>query len=324
MIDSYPSRILMLGATGTAGQATVAALIAAGHDVVCLVRNAARAQSTLPKEVHLVETDTADLEAFQQSVRRIQADALVSCLATRTGAPKDAWAVDFTLHAVALQAAKLVGLKHVVLMSAICVQRPRLAFQLAKRAFEAELIGTGVTYSIVRPTALFKSLSGQIERVRTGRSFMLFGDGMGTACKPISDRDLGRYMAGCLADKSRWNKILPIGGPGPAITPREQGDVLFELLGLPPKFTHMPIWAMSGIVATLSAMGKVSKAMDAKAEFARIGQYYATESMLVWDDDAQRYSADSTPSTGSETLFDHYRDLVETGRKVDLREHAVF
>ncbi|MEM6311418.1 MAG: hypothetical protein AAF754_15365 [Pseudomonadota bacterium] len=153
---------------------------------------------------------------------------------------------------------------------------------------------------------------------------MLFGDGMGTACKPISDRDLGRYMAGCLADKSRWNKILPIGGPGPAITPREQGDVLFELLGLPPKFTHMPIWAMSGIVATLSAMGKVSKTMDAKAEFARIGQYYATESMLVWDDDAQRYSADSTPSTGSETLFDHYRDLIETGRKVDLREHAVF
>lgn len=324
MIDRYPARILMLGATGTAGQATVGALVAAGHDVVCVVRNAKRAKSMLHKDVRVIETDTKDSDTLTKTISQVEAEALVSCLASRTGAPQDAWAVDFSMHALALQAAKAVGLKHMVLMSAICVQRPRLAFQLAKRAFESELIASGVTYSIVRPTALFKSLSGQIERVRGGRSFMLFGDGLGTACKPISDRDLGRYMAGCLADKSRWNKILPIGGPGAAITPREQGEFLFESLDLPPKFTHVPIWAMSGIVNTLSVLGKTSATLAAKAEFARIGQYYATESMLVWDNAAQRYSAEATPSTGSETLFDHYRRLVETGQKMNLREHAIF
>ena len=32
-------RVLLLGATGTIGLATAAALVSAGHEVVCLVRN---------------------------------------------------------------------------------------------------------------------------------------------------------------------------------------------------------------------------------------------------------------------------------------------
>jgi divinyl chlorophyllide a 8-vinyl-reductase len=34
-----PLRVFVLGATGTVGRATVAALVAQGHRVVCLVRN---------------------------------------------------------------------------------------------------------------------------------------------------------------------------------------------------------------------------------------------------------------------------------------------
>ncbi|MFN7309298.1 MAG: NAD-dependent epimerase/dehydratase family protein, partial [bacterium] len=33
-----PSRVLVLGATGTIGRATVRALLAQGHEVVCLIR----------------------------------------------------------------------------------------------------------------------------------------------------------------------------------------------------------------------------------------------------------------------------------------------
>jgi divinyl chlorophyllide a 8-vinyl-reductase len=54
-----------------------------------------------------------------------------------------------------------------VLLSAICVQKPLLEFQRAKLKFEAELQATAeadpsLTYSIVRPTAFFKSLGGQV------------------------------------------------------------------------------------------------------------------------------------------------------------------
>ena len=98
-------------------------------------------------------------------------------MASRTGAPKDAWAVDHQAHINLLAAAQGAGVRHFVQLSAICVQKPLLAFQHAKLAFEQALVESGVTYSIVRPTAFFKSLSGQIERLRKGKPFLMFGDG---------------------------------------------------------------------------------------------------------------------------------------------------
>ena len=107
---------------------------------------------------------------------------------------------------------------------------------------------SGLTYSIVRPTAFFKSLSGQVDRVKRGKPFLVFGDGAMTACKPISDDDLGRFLAECLDDESRRNRVLPIGGPGEAITPRQQGEYLFALLGRKPRFRHVPVALLDAIV----------------------------------------------------------------------------
>ena len=39
-------------------------------------------------------------------------DALVSCLASRTGAPADAWAIDHRAHSTTLAAAKDAGIGH--------------------------------------------------------------------------------------------------------------------------------------------------------------------------------------------------------------------
>ncbi len=83
-----------------------------------------------------------------------------------------------------------------MLLSAICVQKPISRLSARQAAFERDLIASGLDYSIVRPTAFFKSLSGQIERVKRGKPFLVFGDGTLTACKPISDDDLGRYLSG--------------------------------------------------------------------------------------------------------------------------------
>jgi len=203
-------------------------------------------------------------------------DVLVPCLASRTGTPKDAWAIDHQAHVLALAAAKNAGVTQVVLLSAICVQKPLLAFQQAKLAFEKTLIESGLTYSIVRATAFFKSLSGQFERVKAGKPFLVFGDGTLTACKPISDDDLGDYLAGCIDDSLRHNRVLPIGGPGEAITPREQGERLFALLGKPPRFKQVPVALLDTIIAVLGPLGRVLPPLAEKAALARIGRYYAT------------------------------------------------
>ena len=326
-------RVFVIGATGTIGQATVRALLQRGHQVVCFVRPRAGVRGALAADAsrQLLQGATVRFGAVTDPAALARDgfcgehfDVLVSCLASRTGAPKDAWAVDHQAHVHALEAARAAGVTQVVLLSAICVQKPLLAFQHAKLAFEKFLIESGLTYSIVRPTAFFKSLSGQIERVRRGKPFLLFGDGRLTACKPISDRDLGDYLADCLDQPELQNRILPIGGPGPAITSREQGDKLFALLGRPPKFSHVPVALLDVIIAVLGTLGRLIPRLADKAELARIGRYYATESMLVLNPQTGQYDADATPSTGTETLFDFYADLASGKVAAERGDHAVF
>jgi divinyl chlorophyllide a 8-vinyl-reductase len=327
---SAPRRVLLLGGTGTIGQATLRALAQRGHEVVAVLRPGAarRAPATMAsmRRVALREADVTDpLSLARDGLRGERFDAVVSCLASRTGVPRDAWAIDHQAQRHALAAAQAAGAQRFVLLSAICVQKPVLAFQHAKLAFEAELRAADIGWTIVRPTAFFKSLCGQVERVRAGQAFLLFGDGRLTACKPIADEDLAEYLADCLDDPSRLNRVLPIGGPGPAITPREQGERLFELLGRKPRFRQVPVALMDGIVGVLGTFGRVVPALADKAELARIGRYYATESMLVWDAARGRYDADATPETGTRTLFDLYAKLVAGQAALpDRGEHAVF
>jgi divinyl chlorophyllide a 8-vinyl-reductase len=327
-------RIFLLGATGTMGQATAAALVARGHEVVALVRPSAAKQILTTSRLEglralpgltLREGDPLDpVSLREEGLRGERFDTWVSCLASRTGAPQDAWAVDHAGHVQALQACREAGVHQVVLLSALCVQKPQLAFQRAKLAFETALIESGLNYSIVRPTAFFKSLSGQVERLRRGRPFLLFGNGEMTACKPIADEDLGAFMADCVEDPLRHHRILPIGGPGPALTPRQQGLLLFEALQMEPRFKQIPLSVMDAVIGVLGMAGGIWPWAAAKAELARIGRYYATESMLVWNDQQQRYRAEDTPECGQRTLAQHYQALVR-GEVSDQRgEHAVF
>jgi divinyl chlorophyllide a 8-vinyl-reductase len=323
--SSPAQRVLLLGATGTIGRATGQALLRQGHSVVALARR--------------VPADAAGLVWRQGKVADPQAlaaalamggpdgqpfDAIVSCLASRSGTPRDAWAIDHDAHQHALAAAVAGGVGRFVLLSAICVQKPSLGFQRAKLAFEASLMASPLAWSIVRPTAFFKSLSGQIARVQQGKPFLVFGDGRLTACKPIADEDLGDYLAGCLHDPARARRILPIGGPGPALTPLDQVQMLSELMGRPVPVRHVPVALMNTIAGVLGLAGRFSPRLAEKAELARIGRYYATESMLVWNPTAGRYDADATPQTGSRTLRDFYADVLAGRERVDLGEHAVF
>ena len=292
--------VMLLGATGTIGRATHAVLQSEGYRVIAPVRDTTAATG--------LDTATLRQACAQDILEKEPVDAIVSCLASRTGL--DAWEVDYGLNSAVLKAAMAANVSQFVLLSAICVQKPRLAFQRAKLAFEAELQAAPLTWSIVRPTAFFKSISGQVERLRAGKPFLLFGNGELTACKPISDRDTARYLALCLSDPDLQNRVLPVGGPGPAITPREQGTLLLEALGLQPRFSHVPVALMRAIIAGLTPMGVLSSKLREKAELARIGHYYATDSMLVWEEESLSYSAENTPDFGEDRLVDHFRALA--------------
>lgn len=290
------ARVALAGASGTIGQAVARELAAQGHAVIALGR-----------------ADLADRQALAARLTTARAEFVISCIASRLGSPKDAQAVDFEANAALLAAAQAAGARQFILLSAICVQKPRLAFQHAKLAFEARLAGSGMAYTIIRPTAFFKSLSGQVGRVRAGKPFLIFGDGHLTRCKPISDSDLARFITSAIDNPDMVDRILPIGGPGPAISLRDAGGLLFAAAGKPARFKAVSPRLFTGASRVLGLGAGFSDWCAEKAEYARIAHYYATESMLVLDPATGEYSADLTPEYGSDTLIDHYRKLLREG-----------
>jgi divinyl chlorophyllide a 8-vinyl-reductase len=289
-----PRRVALAGASGTIGAAVLRRLTAEGHVVTPVPRAA-----------------LADREALAALLKGAQVEVAISCIASRSGSPTDAQAVDYQANSDFLKAAQAAGAGHFILLSAICVQKPLLAFQHAKLAFEAELAASGIGHTVIRPTAFFKSLSRQVKRVKAGKPFLIFGDGNLTRCKPISDDDLARFITSAIDNPAMRDKTLPIGGPGPAISLKEQGEILFRAAGKAPRFKSVSPKIFTFAERLLALGAPFSGWFAEKAEYARIARYYATESMLVLDPATGTYSAELTPEFGSETLESHYRRLLE-------------
>ncbi|AWW75767.1 epimerase [Erythrobacter sp. KY5] len=303
-------KVAVAGASGTIGRAVVRECAARGYTVTALLRSEGAGQLPELEGAERRVVDLSDPAALVHALDEARPATVISCLASRNGSPRDAKAVDLDANLNLLRAARQADAEHFILLSAICVQRPRLAFQHAKLAFEAALSEADIAHTIIRPTAFFKSLSGQVGRVRDGKPFLIFGDGELTRCKPISDADLARFIVDSVGNPERQGKVLPIGGPGPAISLREQGEMLFELADKPARFRSISPRLFLAASRVLSLVAPFSSWFAEKAEYARIAHYYATQSMLVLDEETGEYDAEATPEFGEDTLRDHYRAML--------------
>lgn len=167
-----------------------------------------------------------------------------------------------------------------------------------------------MTYSIVRPTAFFKSVSGQLEVIQQGAPFVMFGDGEVTRCNPIAEADLATYLIDSITDKSRENKILDLGGPDEPLTMKKQGEMLYKAVGKEPNFFYAPLWLFDVIIDGLQWCADTfnSEKLENAAELGRIGKYYAVEDMLT---------TDSSEKFGTITLQEHYDRIAVEGQEYD-------
>lgn len=328
-----PRRIFVAGATGYIGRHVARELVSRGCEVVCLVRrhsgvDGAQDLAQCRRALAGCEVRAGDVTQGE-SLRRDgfkgeRFDAVVSCLGSRTGGTEDSWRIDYQANRQLLDMSLESGASQFLLLSAICVQKPLLAFQKAKLKMERELIESGITWSIVRPSAFFKSLAGQVQAVKRGKPFIVFSNTK-AVCKPIAEADLAAFMADCLEDSSLRNRILPVGGPDRALTAEACGRMLFELLGREPRIRRVPITVFSFAIPVLNVLAYLSPRFREKAEFARIGRYYATESMLAIDPESGEYDESATLSHGRETLRNFYRRALDKGLDgQELGDHALF
>ena len=105
MMGAQPQRIFVLGGTGTIGRATIRALVQRGHHVVCFIRPQGRTdepsgqdeRGSFPAGVIIRYGDVTNAASLMQDgLKAERFDVLISCLASRTGAPEDAWADNYS------------------------------------------------------------------------------------------------------------------------------------------------------------------------------------------------------------------------------------
>ena len=318
--DLSYTKVLLLGYTGYIGTMLAEVLLEKGIEVICPIRN----KKNFEKKRNIVFVDISQIESFLKSLS-IKPTTIISCIASRKGGIKDSWEVEYSLNKNFLDLSKREGIKRFILLSAICVQKPNLEFQKAKLAFERLLQNSSLEYEIIRPTAFFKSLSGQIDRIKKGKSFLVFGNGELTTCKPISARDLSNFLIGFVLRKKAENKIHLIGGSGPPISPKHQAELLFKLIKKEKKITYISPKLLVAINYILMPLSIISEKLRDYREFLKIAHYYATESMLFWDHKSGSYDANKTPEYGKDTLEEYYKNIIKTDTTYkELKDQKLF
>jgi len=315
---------IVAGATGYIGKSVVRESVRQGYKTIALVRDIEKVNNKQGQALYgqffegaeIVECDVTDRAALTKTMEKIKAeggdiDAIISCLASRSGIKKDAFAIDYQATKNCLDSGMATGARHFVLLSAFCCKNPWLQFQKAKLQFEADLAGQDkMTHTIVRPTAFFKSVSGQLEVVQQGAPFVMFGDGKVTRCNPIAESDLAQYLVDSIWDKSRLNKNIDLGGPDEPLTMLKQGEMLFKAVGKEPNFFFAPLWLFDVIIDSLQWCADTfnSEKFENAAETGRIGKYYAVEDMLTTKPEEK---------FGTITLQEHYDRIAVEGQEYD-------
>lgn len=319
-------KIAVVGATGYIGKAVVRESVRRGYPTTAVMRDVSKGQTEDKfTGATLQEFNVQDRDACLRGdlFPAGSVDVVICCLASRTGTKKDSYAIDYQASLNCAEAAKAAGARRFILLSAFCVKSAErgdpyaLQFQYAKMELEKkllELADDSFDYVSVRPTAFFKSVSGQLEVVDGGGPFVYFdlGNDRTATCNPISEPDLAAALLDQVADDSHKNTYWNLGGPDDGLSMKAQGELIHQVLGKEgkPKLLGVPIGLFDVIINGLQWVGNTfnSEKFQDAAELGRIGKYYAIEDMLTTDP-SEKY--------GRTTLKQHYEYIAENGQEYD-------
>jgi uncharacterized protein YbjT (DUF2867 family) len=223
-----PSKVLVTGATGDTGRATVDELLARGHEVRALAHSQDdRSKRLQERGVEVVHGDLLDFGHVRAALRGVQRAYFVYPI--RPG----------LLQATAYfaQAAKEAGVDGIVNMSQISAREDARSHAatdhwLSERIFD----WSGLSVAHIRPTYFAEWLLYLAPMIKAGLLHVPFGTGKHAA---IAAEDQGRVIAGILEDPApHKGKIYPLFGPV-EYTYEETARVLSRVLGRPVRYEQV-------------------------------------------------------------------------------------
>jgi uncharacterized protein YbjT (DUF2867 family) len=195
--------ILVTGATGTTGGATLRALVRAGVPVRAFVRDAARLEVGAGVEVAI--GDFADRSSLDRAFVGVEKAYLVAAPAPG----------QVELESAFVDAAKRAGIAHLVRLSVIGADQPgadALRFGAIHQALERIVRDSGLVWTFLRPNDFMQNLLGQAQSIASQGVFY-------SALSPsarvssVDATDIGDVAARVLTEPGHGGKAYTLTGP---------------------------------------------------------------------------------------------------------------
>ncbi len=242
--------ILIAGGTGTLGTRVVRLLVTQGHAVRVMTRDPARAVNLAGAGVEIATGDVRDPSAVARAMGGVQAviSAIHGFSGTGGGSPET---VDRLGNGTLVRAAREVGVEHFILVSVqgASPDHPIDLFR-AKYLAEQELRASGLTWTIIRPTASMETWASLIGAplLATGKT-RLFGRGNNPINFVAAD-DVARFVTLAVSDPALRGEVVEVGGPE-NLTFRQFAQTFQAVTGKTGTINHVPLSLMRALAVLL-------------------------------------------------------------------------
>ncbi|QDQ12117.1 NAD(P)H-binding protein [Streptomyces spectabilis] len=210
--------IVVTGATGNIGRTLVPLLADAGEDVVAVSRRDRPAD--LPAGVRHARADVGDAAGMRPVLDG--ADALFLLLGGELNSHGES-------PEALVDAAARGGVKRIVLVSSqLNSTRPEVPSHARLRASEAAVRGSGLDFTVLRPSGFASNAFAWAESVRAERTVHApFAD---VALPVVDPADIAEVAAAALREDGHAGRAYELTGPA-AVSPRQQAAAIAEALG---------------------------------------------------------------------------------------------
>jgi uncharacterized protein YbjT (DUF2867 family) len=208
-------RILVTGGTGVAGEAAITELLARGHEVRLLCRNAEADAGRWPA-VESFAGDVADAQSIRGAADRCEAVLHVAGIVAENPPDVTFDAVNVGGTRNVLEEATRAGTRGFIYVSSLGADLGSSDYHESKRKAEELVKTSGLTWTIVRPGNVYgpgdEVISTILKMVRALPAVPVIDDGE-QEFQPIWHEDLGKVLAGLVERTDLGGQIVDAAGP---------------------------------------------------------------------------------------------------------------
>lgn len=232
-----PLPLFVTGATGYIGGRLVPRLLAAGHPVRCLVRDARKLSERewiAHPALTIIQGDAGDREALARAMDGC--GAAYYLIHSMIAAGREYAARDREIAVGFAEAAARAGVGRILYVGGLGERGDGLSAHLASRCEVEDVLRAGtVPVTVLRAAMIIGAGSASFEILRylvERLPVMVTPRWVSTPSQPIAVRDALHYLTACLDEPQTVGRVLDIGGPD-VLTYREIIGIMAEALGLP-------------------------------------------------------------------------------------------